>query len=117
MDHAVSILKNSMRQFVSQELPPSFENACSHLGLLPAPENQLKRIRIGTPSSTSSAKNVPTPSLKLPRTGVSRFIGFRPSSHQIDQVDVSLSKDLMAAARNSPLGKHKMLSSKLPKPP
>ena len=78
----------SMRQFVSQLLPPSGEKACSQCAEVGVMRDQVKRTLIGLPLKVSSPSNVPTPFWKLPITGGSILCGLRPSSHQMAQVCV-----------------------------
>ena len=108
---------NSIVQFVSHVMPSSSENACSHVGFRPGFTRHAKRILIGLPSSVSSAKKRPTVPSKWPITGTSSVCGARPSSHQIAQLCVCGLNERKAAARTSPSGKLRTLSSTFPNPP
>ncbi|HUO92294.1 MAG TPA: DUF1345 domain-containing protein [Rhizomicrobium sp.] len=57
---------NSIRQLVSQVLPPSGDIACSQCAELAVMFDQMKRVSTGLPLLVSSPMKVPTPSLKLP---------------------------------------------------
>ena len=73
----------SLIQLVSQLAPPSADIACSHRAELRVIRDQRTRVFTGRPSSMSSLWNVPTPSLKRPRSGAPNSVGERPSSHQL----------------------------------
>src|SRR4051794_23287333 len=96
---------NFMVQFVSHDAPSSAEKACSQRGAWSGSAVQVNRTLMGFPPSMSSAKNSPTLFEKLPTTGASRWVGLRPSSHQIDQVRDSAQYERSATARNGPSGK------------
>src|SRR5215469_661036 len=85
--HLLALL-SSMRQFVSQVLPPSGEKACSQCAEFAVIFDQTKRTLIGLPLKVSSPSNVPSPFSMLPNTGGSILRGSRSSSHQIAQVCV-----------------------------
>jgi hypothetical protein len=108
---------NSMTQLVSQVSPSSAENACSQTGFSPAVACQVKRTVTGFPFRESLAKKVPTQPENLPTTGTSRLCGALRSSHQIAHSFVRSLKDRNAAARTSPSGNFKTLSSTFPNPP
>src|SRR4029453_14505596 len=67
----------SITQFVSQVLPPSSENACSHRGVGVVTPDQMKRTRIGRPLKMSSPSNNPPSPAHPPITGGSSSPGRR----------------------------------------
>ncbi len=98
-----------MTQLVSQLLPSSSEKACSQIGFLPGFVCQVNRTVMSFPSDVSRAKKVPTVPKNRPMTGVSRWCGARPSSHQIAHSWECTLKERKAAALTTPSGKLRTL--------
>src|SRR5690606_31209110 len=75
--HGVSLVASRIRvstaiQLVSQVFPPSSENACSNRSVSGETCVMTKRARIVRPSTVSTPKNSPIPSVSCPTSGGKR---------------------------------------------